>query len=161
MPDSFIADPATGHTAIPALTAEESTEELRKAIHDSEAVLAQASTIFPLTLFPDTLSIDRAKVNITKRTFFRVAETATFRIEDILSASSTVGPFFGGVTIISRVMNQEQETHIGPFWRDDAERMKRILHGYVIAKQRGIDTSQVSTKELADMLDELGQDKRS
>ena len=44
-------------------------------------------------------------------------------------------------------------------WRGEAERMKRIIHGYVIAKQRAIDTSQLGTKELAHMLDEVGRDE--
>ncbi len=93
--------------------------------------------------------------------FFRVAETISFRIEDILSVTSTVGPFFGGVKLVSRVMNNEQETTIGPMWRGEAEQIKRIVHGYVIAKQRGIDTSQLNTIELAGLLDKLGQDDRS
>lgn len=157
--DAHVPDPSS--LPIPALTAEESAEALKSAIRDSEEIMAQASTIFPLTLFPHTLSIDRAKVTVAKRFFFRMAETTSFRIEDILSASSTVGPFFGGVKIITRVMNKEQETEVGPFWREDAERMKRIIHGYVIAKQRAIDTSQLDTQHLAKLLDEIGQDNRS
>lgn len=90
-----------------------------------------------------------------------MAETTSFRIEDILSASSAVGPFFGSIKIITRVMNKEQEIEVGPFWRDDAERMKRIIHGYVIAKQRAIDTSQLNPVHLSRLLDELGQDNRS
>ena len=53
---------------------------------------------------------------------------------------------------------EEQEINIGPFWRSDAERAKRIIHGYIIAKQRAIDTSQLRTKELCDMLNRLGED---
>ena len=157
--DSFVPDPA--QLQVQPLTATQSAKALKHAIRDSEEVMAQASTIFPLTLFPDTLSIDRAKVTVTKRHFFRIAETTSFRIEDILSASSAVGPFFGGVKIITRVMNKEQETEVGPFWRDDAERMKRIIHGYIIAKQRAIDTSQLDTRHLSQLLDELGQDNRT
>lgn len=157
--DSFVPDPSQLH--VQPLDAKQSTQALKAAIKDSEEVMAQASTIFPLTLFPDTLSIDRAKVTVAKRFFFRVAETTSFRIEDILSASSAVGPFFGCVKIITRVMNKEQETEVGPFWRDDAERMKRIIHGYIIAKQRAIDTSQLNSRHLARLLDELGQDNRS
>jgi hypothetical protein len=154
-PDSPVAQPPA---FVRPLSREESRQELQKAISDTEEIMAQESTIFPFTLFPDTLTIDRTKVTITKRFFFLMAETQSFRIEDILSASSTVGPLFGGVMIITRVMNKEQEINIGPFWRADAERMKRIIHGYVIAKQRGIDTSQMDCKELSQMLDRLGED---
>ena len=154
-PDSPVAPPPV---FIKPLSREESRQELQRAISDAEEIMAQESTIFPFSIFPDTLTIDRTKVTVTKRFFFLMAETQSFRIEDILSASSTVGPFFGGVMIITRVMNKEQEINIGPFWRNDAERMKRIIHGYVIAKQRGIDTSQLECKELAEMLNRLGED---
>ena len=154
LPDSTVAQPSL---PVKPLSRDESRSELSKAIHDSEEVMAEATTLFPFTLFPDTLTLDRTKVTVTKRAFFQMAGTQSFRVEDILSASSTVGPFLGSVMIISRVMNKEQEISIGPFWRDEAERMKRIVHGYVIAKQRGIDTSQLETAELTDMLSRLGQ----
>ncbi|HPR09442.1 hypothetical protein KDA06_00885 [Candidatus Saccharibacteria bacterium] len=154
-PDSPVAQPPVG---IKPLTREESKAELNRAIHDAEEILFRESTMFPFTPFPHTLTVDRTKVTVTKRFFFLMAETQSFRIEDILSASCTVGPFFGGVMIISRIMNKEQEINIGPFWRSDAERAKRIIHGYIIAKQRAIDTSQLRTKELCDMLNRLGED---
>ena len=158
LPDSYVADPSS--RPVKPLSHDESAHELLKAIHDTEEVLVQATTIFPFTPFPDTIWVDRTKVTVVKRFFFRMAETISFRIEDILSATCTVGPFFGGIKLVSRVMNNEQEIAIGPFWREDAERIKRIIHGYVIAKQRGIDTSQLSTPELTNMLTELGRDTR-
>lgn len=156
LPDSPIPDPAT--QPIRPLSHDESAAELERAITDTNEVMAQASTVFPLSLFPDTLTVDRTKITVTKRFFFRMAEVTSFRIEDILSTSCTVGPFFGGVKLVGRVMNQEQEVTVAPFRREDAERLKRIIHGYVIAKQRGIDTSQLNTAELTDMLGRLGND---
>lgn len=155
LPDSTVAQPSL---PIKSLSQEQSRAELAKAIHDSEEVMAEATTVFPLTLFPDTITLDRTKVTVTKRSFFQMAETQSFRVEDILSASCSVGPFFGTVMIISRVTNKDQEITVGPFKRSEAETMKRIIHGYVITKQRGIDTAQLSTKELVDMLCRLGRD---
>ncbi len=154
LPDSTVAQPPS---PVRPLNHDESRAELSRAIHDSEEVMAEATTLFPFSLFPDSLTLDRTKVTITKRAFFQMAETQSFRVEDILSASCTVGPFLGSVMIISRVMNKEQEISIGPFWRSEAEHMKRIVHGYVIAKQRGIDTSELETSELTEMLSRLGQ----
>lgn len=156
-PDSPVPDPAAKH--IRPLSRAESAAELEKAIADTNEIMAQATTVFPFSLFPDTITVDRTKVTVIKRFFFRMAEVSSFRIEDILSTSCTVGPFFGGVKLVGRVMNQEQEITIAPFPREEAERLKRIIHGYVIAKQRGIDTSQLGTKELTDMLDRLGHDE--
>lgn len=138
------------------MTPDESRHELRQAIRGSNEVLAKATTV--LVLFPDNLSVDRAKVTVTKRSFIRSAEVMSIRVEDILNVTATVGPIFGSVKIISRVMNNERPYRIGIFWRSDALRMKRIIQGYVIALQRKIDCSNLPAKELADMLDRLGED---
>lgn len=142
----------TAHTTTP----EETRQELREAIKGSLEVLATASTVF--TLFPDTMTVDRAKVTITKRLFVRAADIMSMRIEDVLNVTCTVGPFFGTVTLVSRVMNSDQTSTIGRFWRSDAIRLKRIIQGYVIALQRGIDCSALGTVELAKMLEDLGAD---
>lgn len=138
------------------MTAAETREELEQAIEGSNQVLARADTL--LTLFPDTMIVDRAKVTIIKRAFFRVAEVMSIRIEDILNATSTVGPFLGTVSVVSRVMNEDQTAHIGKFWRKDAKRLKRVIQGYVIALERGIDCTQLEVGELSDMLEKLGAD---
>jgi hypothetical protein len=139
------------------LTPEESKQELREAITGSNEILASATTV--LTLFPDTLTVDRAKLNVTHRTFFQAAEVVSMRIEDVLNVTATVGPFLGTVKITSRVLNSEDPFTIGKFWRDDAMRLKHITQGYVIALQRNIDCSSLETHELATMLERLGEDE--
>jgi len=136
-----------------------SEKELQQAIVGSNTVLAKADTT--LTLFPDTLCVDRAKVTLSKRLFFRAAEVVSMRIEDILNVTATLGPFFGTIKIVSRVMNDEEPITVGKFWRTDAIRLKRIIQGYVIALQRNIDCSVLPTKELADQLYQLGEDQQT
>lgn len=133
----------------------ETRRELEQAVEGSEDVLASANTV--LTIFPDTLTIDRAKVTVTKRTFFAAGEIVSMRIEDILNVTITMGPFFGIVKIVSRVLN-EKPYSIGKFWRHDAINLKRILQGYVIALQRHIDCSSLPTRELVHELYHLGED---
>src|SRR5205085_3024609 len=111
---------------------------------------------FPL--FPDTIIVDRTKLTIIKRSFFRVADVTSIRIEDVLNTSTSVGFFWGSVIITSRVFNDDQTEHVGMFWRSDAKRLKRIIQGYVIALQKEIDCTQLGTKELAAMLEKLGAD---
>ncbi|HSX42788.1 MAG TPA: hypothetical protein VLF59_01745 [Candidatus Saccharimonadales bacterium] len=136
--------------------ADTARKELEYAIKGSNQVLAEATTA--LALFPDTVSVDRAKVTITKRTFFRVAEIASIRIEDVLNVACSVGPFLATITIIARVMNSDQTSVVGRFWRHDAERFKDIAQGYIIALQRNIDCSALETPELTSMLQKLGTD---
>lgn len=135
---------------------EETRQQLQEVIKGSNEVLATATTV--LQIFSDTLTIDRAKLTVTKRTFFSTAEVMSIRIEDVLNVTAAVGPIFGAIKIVSRVLNTEKPYTINYFWREDALRLKRITQGYVIALQRGIDCSSLPTKELATMLESLGED---
>lgn len=139
-----------------AASPQESKQELNEAIKGSGQVLTQATTA--LMLFPDTLTLDRAKLTITRRAFFSSSEVMSIRVEDILNAMVTIGPIFGSIKIVSRVMNAEKPYTINRFWRNDAVHLKRIIQGYVIALQRHIDCSALPTTELVTLLDKLGED---
>ena len=134
----------------------DTTENLNNIITKSHEVLAEANTVFPVTLFPDTVVVDRTKVTIIKRDFFWSSDTMTFRIEDVLNAEVTVGPIFGSLTIASRVMSTTDHFRIDHFWRKDAIYLKRIIQGYVIAQHNKIDVAHLSKDELIRTLNELG-----
>ena len=158
MPDS--TDPTTQQQSQPTAdtpkSPEETRQELEEAIEGSNDVLACATTTF--TFFPDTLTIDRAKLTVFRRTFMRSAQIMSIRMEDILNVTSSVGPLMGSILVFNRVNNSEKPYYIGKFWRKDAMRMKRIAQGYVIALQRKIDCSSLQTEELVHMLERLGED---
>jgi hypothetical protein len=82
-------------------------DEIAQAISSAQDVLCRAKTVFPLTLFPDTITVDRSKVSVTKRNFFMAGETMTIRIEDILNVAAGVGPLFGNITITTKFFNPE------------------------------------------------------
>ena len=130
-----------------------------QVIGDSNEVLADAKTVFPFTLFPDTITVDRSKVSVTQRSFFNIGEVVSIRIEDILNVAANVGPFFGSLRISTRFFDNDEKKPYIVNWltRDDALRMKRIIHGYLVATKQKIDCSALSTPELAAMLDQLGQ----
>ena len=134
----------------------DSAARLQKIITQSHEVLAEANTVFPITLFPDTVLVDRTKVTIIKRDLFWSSDTMSFRIEDVLNAEVTVGPLFGSLTIASRVMSTTDHFRIDHFWRKDAIYLKRIIQGYVIAQHNKIDVAHLSKDELIKTLNELG-----
>jgi len=131
--------------------------DLVQAIGDSQDVLVRATTVFPITLFPDTITVDRAKLTVTHRDFLRAGEVLSIRIEDILNVTATVGPIFGSIKIATRFFDSNKPYEVTHFWRSDALKIKRIVQGYLIAKQQEVDCSSLSTKELRIMLDELGK----
>lgn len=145
-----------GASSIPT-PPEQAKQELNEAIQDSNDVVASATTT--LTIFPDTICVDRTKINVSKRSFFSTAEVTSLRLEDILSVTASLGPFFGTLKIVSRVMNNELPYKAGRFWRKDAMKLKHVIQGFVIAYKRNIDCSMLQTTELAVMIEKLGQDE--
>lgn len=134
-----------------------SAHRINETLGKSREVLASANTVFPFTLFPHTATIDREKLTIAHRFFFRTAEVTTIRIEDILNVTADVGPWFGALKVHSRYFNIDKPEEISFLRRADAMRFKRILQGYVIAIQKKIDCSRFTAKQLTTLLEELGQ----
>jgi hypothetical protein len=132
--------------------------DLKKIVTQSHEILMSANTVFPISLFPDTVTVDRTKVTITKRDFFWSADVMSIRIEDVLNVSASVGPLFGSLTVASRVMSTIDHFQINHFWRSDAIRLKHIIQGYVIAQHNNIDTAHLKKEELIETLLELGVD---
>lgn len=134
---------------------------LKKIVAQSHEVLASANTVFPITLFPDTVFVDRTKVTIIRRNFFWSSDVMSIRIEDVLNVSASVGPLFGSLTLASRVMSTVDHFRIDYFWRSDAIYMKHIIQGYVIAQHNNLDTAHLPKDELVKTLKELGHDSNS
>ena len=133
-------------------------KDLQKIVSKSHELLMSANTVFPITLFPDTITIDRTKVTITRRDFFWSSDVLSIRIEDVLNVQVSIGPLFGSLTIASRVMSTVDHFQIRHLWRADAIRMKQIIQGYVIAQHNKIDTSHLKKNDLIETLVELGND---
>jgi ketosteroid isomerase-like protein len=160
LPEIQAQQDASTERAPQAQSVEQTMKRLRRAVGRADEVIATATTVFPFTLFPDKITIDREKITIAHRFFFRVSETISLRIEDVLHVAADVGPFFGSLRLTSRFFDnnaQQQPYRVNYLWREDAQRLKRILQGYLIARKNNIDCAKLSTKQLRESLDKLGQ----
>jgi hypothetical protein len=133
-------------------------DQLKRTVQKSNQVLASTRTVFPLTLFPDSIIVDRTKISIIKRDFFWTSNVISFQIEDILNVSCAVGPLFGSLTVASRVMSTIDHFNINYLWRNDAIFFKDLIQGHIIAKNNKLETEHLSVKETIDALCELGKD---
>jgi len=118
--------------------------------------LITAKTVFPFILFPDSVSIDRQKLTIVHKTFFRTSSTISVQIDDVQIAKVDVGLFFGAVHLASKyfVDNIQSITFLK---RADAIKIQRLLQGYMIAHHRKIDCGSIDNEQLVVLLNELGQ----
>jgi hypothetical protein len=115
-----------------------------------------ATTVFPFVLFPDTISIDRQKVTIVHRSFFRVAKIASLQVRDIINVEANVGPLFGSVTLTSRHFLNNTQT-ISFLKRRDIVQIQRLIQGFIIANRAKIDTAGIEKEQLVALLNNLGQ----
>lgn len=136
-------------------SSKETRIELKDLAHDAQDIIVHANSVFPFQLFPDSISIDRVKVNITRRTFFKVSEVISTRIEDILNVESDTGPFFGSINLYTRFF-ADKPLRVYYLTRKDTLIIKGVLQGYIIARQQDIDCSTIDRKELKKLLLRLG-----
>ena len=137
---------------------EDKGRDLKKIVSQSHEVLMSSNSVFPITLFPSSVTLDRTKITITRRDFFWSSDVMSIRVEDVLNVQVSVGPLFGSLTIASRVMSTVDHFKISHLWRGDSIRLKHIIQGYVIAQHNKIDTSHLSKDDLIETLIELGHD---
>lgn len=135
----------------------EAREELQRVTENAQDVLIKAESVFPFVLFPDTISVSRMKVTITRRTFFRVADVISLQIEDILNVEIDAGPFFGALNIFTRIYGSKP-LKITFLSRKSAIDVKRILEGFLIAQNQNIDTTNMEKGQLISLLTKLGSD---
>ena len=81
----------------------------------------------------------------------------SIRIEDILNVTASIGPFLGSLKITTRYFDSDKAYQVDNLARGDVLRLKRILQGYIIALRKQIDCSTLATKELANLLNQLGE----
>lgn len=133
-------------------------KEFENAVKQSNEVLAEATTVFPFTLFPDTLTVDRTKLTITQRTFFMTSKVLTIHIEDVLNLTVNIGPLFGSLTIALKGLTSEDHVSMNYFWRKDAIHLKHVIQGHTIARRDKLDYKSMDKNKLIETLIHLGKD---
>jgi len=141
------------------LIMDEHTEKLLDAAKSAGEILYKADTIFPFTLFPDTVTIDREKLSIAYHVFFRVARVISTPLDDIEAVDSNIGPFFGSLRITSKFFVNNTR-FVRFLTREDTIKIQCILQGYKLAKEKDIDFTEIGKDELVMMLMKLGEEPK-
>lgn len=131
-------------------------KKLADVAENADEVLFQADTVFPFTLFPDTLKVDRQKIMLIHREFFQVSNTQNVQLNDIQSIEADTGPFFGTLQITTQQFeNTVLKIHF--LTRKDTLMAQQLLQGVVIANQQNIDYANIPTSQLVPLLKKLGR----
>ncbi len=135
---------------------DKATEELKKlkqVTREAQEVITSANSF---ALFPDTITVDRHKLTIVYRTFFKVEQTVSVPLRDIKNIQADMGPFFGSLTVTSDHFINNTQT-IRFLWRKDVKNIQELVQGAMVATNEAIDITKVATKELSNLLTDLGK----
>jgi hypothetical protein len=131
-------------------------EKLIDITEKAQDVLFEADTVFPLTLFPDTITLDREKLTVATRAFFRTAKIVSVPVSSISSAEVDVGPFFASLHMASKFFVQNTYS-VNYLKRRDAAKLHKLLQGFIIAQEKKIDVTDINKQDLCMLLEDLGQ----
>lgn len=130
-------------------------ETLEELANMPSTVLYEATTVFPFTLFPDTITVDTEQIKILHKEFFMAKNINSINHEDVLNVTVSSGPFFATLNIATRFFAAEQLT-IAHLWKKDAYELRYIIHGLMAARHRGVEINSDDKDKVKEMLKELG-----
>ncbi|HVX56524.1 MAG TPA: hypothetical protein VHA37_02225 [Candidatus Saccharimonadales bacterium] len=131
-------------------------DQLREEVKKADNILLKAQAVFPFDLFPDTITIDRQKLTLVRRRFLIDRQTLSVQLSDIKNVQATLGPLFGSITVISQNFANSTQT-IRYLSRRDVIAIQRILQGFIVAHNEGVDMSDIDDDTLKQLLDRLGR----
>lgn len=130
------------------------TKKLNDLISKSENVLLKVRNIIPF--FTDELVIEASKITVIKRPFFFSEKIHSISIKDVTDVYIETAPFFANINIIDANFS-ETTIRINWFWKNNAERARRIITGLMETAKEEIDLKQLSDVNLGEKLEEIGK----
>ena len=139
------------------LNGRQSTNDLIDLTASGRINLYSARTVFPFTLFPATLKIDRQKLTVVHNDFFWSSHTTSIRLKDLQNVETSTGPFLGSIVLTSKQFLNNTQT-LNFLTRRDAIYAQRILQGFMVAHEAGINTDEINADELVKLLLSVGDE---
>lgn len=109
---------------------------------DPEVKLMHMKTLFPIDLFPDSITIDPVKITIVHKYFFMSQKVKTILIKDIIDSFIEEAPFMATLKIITSD-DKDHPVRIAPLKRKEAEKAMKIIQGLAIGRSESPDISKV------------------
>lgn len=131
------------------------TEKLTDLAKMSNDVLFQCKTVFPFDFFPDTLVIDKTKVNIVYRMFFWSETVHSIMLKNIKDIQVDSNVFFAKMTIIPDVY-MGQATSISYLHKSCAFEARRLIQGLMLCYREGLDISDLDARDIKNKIETVG-----
>jgi hypothetical protein len=131
------------------------TEKLSELAHMSNDILFKCQTVFPFDFFPDTIVIDKTKVNIVFKMFFWSETVHSIMLKNIKDIQVDSNVFFATLTIIPDVY-VGQATSVSYLHKSCALEARRIIQGLMLCYREGLDISDLDTRDIKGKIETVG-----
>jgi len=131
------------------------TEKLVTMMEADQLPLVSVSTVFPFDLFPNKIVVDRSKITLVRNTFFFTHQVESFMIKDLMSVIVESSLFFATIKLVDRFFTDDP-TEIRYLFKSDAEKIRTVVHGLMIAASGDVNVEKVPRGVLVDNLEKLG-----
>ncbi|MBA3724654.1 MAG: hypothetical protein H0W89_07280 [Candidatus Levybacteria bacterium] len=141
---------------------EETKQKLQAIAERHDIEILRAKTVFPFSIFPDTLIIDTTKMTIIRKQMFATEHITTIPIKDVADATVQTALFLATLTVSympqasNPMMIKPIEDHITCLKREDAIRAKNIIKGILVAHAEDIDIAKLTPEEIINVIEKFG-----
>lgn len=108
--------------------------------------LCEIQAVFPFQLFPDSIILDRFKVNVVKRDFIASERITTIPLSGSISVKVNKSPFFSTVEISDS--NTGASTKVTHLPNEGAMHFKELVEGIVVGINQGVSFMSMSRDEI-------------
>lgn len=136
---------------------EEDKQTISNLIKKSNRRIISISSLFPWTLFPNTIEVEESRVTFIFRQLW-ASQSHSVNIKDISNVFIQASPFFATLQIVSRTF-VENDITIGHLETGKAHRVQMIIEGLRTFAEHNIDTSNYEVNELIAKIEEFHTDK--
>lgn len=142
---------------------EENRQRLQAITARQDIEILRAESVFPFTIFTDTIIIDTTKISVSKKQLFATEFITTIPLKDLADVTVQTVLFLGTLIIkympqsSSPGMNEAVVVKIPNLKREDAIKAKNILKGALVAKAEEIDIARLSPEEVLEVLEKFGK----
>ena len=132
---------------------EEDRQTLSDLIKKSNRCIISISSLFPWTLFRNTIEVEESRVTFVFRQLW-ASQSHSVNIKDISNVFIQSSPFFATLQIVSRTF-VENDITIGHLETKKAHRVQMIIEGLRTFAEHNIDTSNYEVSELIAKIEEF------
>lgn len=133
-------------------------KKLKKLAENTQKPLMRVSSVFPFDLFPNSIIVDKKKVDIIHRDFFANRRVFTIFVEDIRTVKVGHGLIFACVRF--EVKGYEQNPPPVAYLRkNEATKLRSLIIGLCTSEIEDININKVPAQKAKEQLRKIGKIK--